>query len=352
MTSENKMLKQLILLLIITIFLVVLFVMNLFFGSVTLHLGDVWEVLTKQASASDPVKWAIIMQFRMPQALTAMLAGSGLAVAGLLLQTLFRNPLADPSILGISSGASLGVALLVLGFGAASGYAADFSGWLGHIGIVMASFSGAMLILLLITFLGRHLSNTVSLLIAGIMIAYMAGALVGIAKYFSQKEDLQAFVLWGMGSFSNVGPNQLIFLSGGTLAGLMYSFFLIKPLNMLLLGERYAANLGLNVRRTKVIILFLSGFLTAVITAYTGPIAFLGLAVPHLARNIFRNSNHIVLVPASVLLGAALALFCNLVARLPGFDTSLPINAVTSLIGAPIVVWIIMKRQHLYTSSN
>ena len=337
-------------LLILLLSLVFLFFVNLFLGSVHLDFKTVWFALTGFGPAADPSHVTIVLNFRLPQAITAMLSGAGLAVAGLLMQTLFRNPLADPSILGISSGASLGVALLLLTFSAFSGFVLHSLGWISQFGIILAAFTGAMLVLLLITWLGRLLMNIVSLLIAGIMIAYVTGALVGIAKYFSHKEDLQAFVLWGLGSFSNVGSSQIPVFTFATGIGLIFSYLMVKPLNMLLLGENYAANLGLNVKRSQLFILFVSGYLTAVITAYAGPIAFIGLAVPHLARNIFRDSNHQLLLPAVMVIGAGLALFCNLIARLPGFESSLPINAVTSLIGAPIVIWVIVKKKHLYSS--
>jgi iron complex transport system permease protein len=335
---------------LLVLFLIFLFFLNLFFGSVPLDFQTVWFSLTSTGQKADPAHATIVLNYRLPQAITAMLSGAGLAVAGLLMQTLFRNPLADPSILGISSGASLGVAVLLLTFSALSGHVLSSLGWISQFGVILAAFTGSMLVLLLITWLGRLLMNIVSLLIAGIMIAYVTGALVGIAKYFSHKEDLQAFVLWGLGSFSNVGSSQIPFFTFATGIGLILSYLMVKPLNMLLLGERYAANLGLNVKRSQLFILLVSGYLTAVITAYAGPIAFIGLAVPHLARNIFRDSNHHLLLPAVMVIGASLALFCNLIARLPGFESSLPVNAVTSLIGAPIVIWVIVKKKHLYSS--
>jgi iron complex transport system permease protein len=292
----------------------------------------------------------IIYQYRLPQALTALFAGAALAVAGLMMQTLFKNPLADPSILGISSGASLGVALLLLTTGMISGHALIETVWLRHIGIIFAAAAGAMGVLFIITLLSKRLAGMVSLLIAGIMISYIAGAIVGMVKYFSQKEDLQAFVIWGMGSFSNVGMKQLpVFIILLSLL-LITSLSLMKPLNIMLLGDQYAANLGLNIRLYQRFVLLIAGLLTAIVTAYAGPIAFIGLAVPHLARNLFKSSNHKILLPATMLTGASLALACNLIARLPGFDGSLPINSITSLVGAPFVIWIIVKRQRFFSS--
>lgn len=330
--------------------LFVLFAANLFIGSVDLPLEEVWRVLSGRVTNEESPAIHIVMQYRLPQTITAVLAGSSLAVAGLLMQTLFRNPLADPSILGISSGASLGVAVLLLVSGSLIGSNSVADGWVSQVGLIFAAFMGATTVLGLISWLGKILSNIVSLLIAGIMIAYVAGSLVGIAKYFSQKEDLQAFVLWGLGSFSNVGLSQLPFFALVSITGILMALLLIKPLNLLLLGEGYAANLGINVKRVQMFVLVIAGFLTAIVTAYAGPIAFIGLAVPHIARNIFRTANHGLLIPAVILTGSSLALFCNLIARLPGFDTSLPVNAVTSLIGAPIVIWVIVRRKHLFTN--
>ncbi len=331
--------------------LLALLLLNIFVGSVMIRPTLVWEALTGNGDQENSMVKHIVDQYRMPQAITALVSGAALAVAGLLMQTLFRNPLADPSVLGISSGASLGVALLLLFAGAASGHYLLAASWLGQTSLMMAAFTGAMLVLLIITWLGRLLQNMVSLLIAGMMIAYVAGALVGIAKYFSQKEDLQAFVLWGLGSFSNVGPARLPMFAITTLLVMLSSFFLAKPLNLMLIGDRYAANLGVHVKKVRLATLLIAGLLTAIVTAYAGPVAFIGLAVPHMARMLFKTAEHLVLLPAAMLLGATLALFCNLVARLPGFDGSLPVNAVTSLIGAPMVVWFILKRKHLFSSN-
>ncbi|HMM10859.1 MAG TPA: iron ABC transporter permease [Bacteroidales bacterium] len=316
--------------------------LNLIWGSVSIPIAELLNVLQGKSSENQAFN-TIILHFRIPQLLTAMVTGAALAVAGLLLQTLFRNPLADPSILGISSGASLGVAFLLFGNSMLTGHAYKLS-LLGPVGIVTASFAGAVTVLFIITLLSRMMSSMTSLLIAGIMMGYLAAALTGIVKYFSNKEDLQAFVVWGMGSFTNVSRADLPFFGISLLIGLFASLLMIKPLNLLLLGDSYAANLGLRIRPFRTLVLLLTGYLTAVTTAYTGPIAFLGLAVPHLARNLFKTSNHGILVPASMLIGAGLALTCNLIARLPGFDGSLPINAVTALIGAPVVVYVLVKR--------
>lgn len=331
--------------------LLVLFALNLVFGSVWIPITDLLAVLLNQQSGYEASTILILHSFRVPQAITAMLSGAGLAVAGLLMQTLFRNPLADPSILGISSGASLGVAVMLAFAGSMGGITMANYGLWGHLGMTLSAFAGAFAVLILITFLSRRMGNIISLLIIGIMIGYIAGALTGFVKYYSQKEDVHTFVLWGLGSFANVGQGQIPVYAALILPALFLAMLMVKPLNLLLLGERYAANLGLNVNSNQLIVILIAGYLTAVVTAYAGPIAFIGLAVPHLARNLLNTADHRRLVPAVLVLGANLALFCNLIARMPGFDGSLPINAVTSLFGAPVVIWIILYRRQLYANN-
>jgi iron complex transport system permease protein len=331
--------------------LLLLFILNLFLGSVIIPVGEVFRILFGESTAGQ-TESIIVLNFRLPQTITALFTGAALAVAGLMMQTLFRNPLADPSILGISSGAGLGVAILLFFTGAISNQAFGASDIFTHLGINMAAFIGALAVLLIILFISNKLGNAVSLLIVGIMIAYVAGALVGIVKYFSRKEDVYAFALWGLGSFSNVGNSQLPVFIISICIGLVFSVLMMKSLNLLLLGDRYAANLGLNIRMTTIYIVIITGFLTAIVTAYAGPIAFIGLAVPHLSRSLFKTADHKVLLPATMILGACLALFCNLVSRLPGFDGSLPINSVTSLIGAPIVIWFIFKHRNFSSQES
>lgn len=321
---------------------VLLFALNLMVGSVGITLSEFWAVVTGHG---DETYRTIVLDYRLPQAITALFAGIGLSVSGLLMQTLFRNPLADPSILGISSGASLGVAIVVLLTGHLSGMAVSaLPGW-STIGVTIAAFAGAFLVLLLILALSSRLKSMVSLILVGIMIAYIAGSVTDVLKFFSQKEDVHTFVIWGFGSFSNVGKSQLGYLALTIACGTLLAFLLSKSLNLLLLGERYAENLGLNLRRANLLTILVSGFLMAVITAFCGPIAFIGLAVPHLARFTYHTSNHFVLIPATAVIGMDLALLCNLIARLPGFDGNLPINSVTALIGAPIVIYVIFHRQ-------
>ncbi len=328
--------------LIILLVGVMLFVLNLVVGSVTIPLRDFWSALFGQG---DDTYRTIILEYRLPQAITALFAGIGLSVSGLLMQTLFRNPLADPSILGISSGASLGVAIVVLLTGHLSGMAVSaMPGW-STIGVTIAAFAGAFLVLLLILALSSRLKSMVSLILVGIMIAYIAGSVTDVLKFFSQKEDVHTFIIWGFGSFSNVGKAQLLYLAVTITIGAVLAFLLSKSLNLLLLGDRYAENLGLNLHRASLLTILVSGFLMAVITAFCGPIAFIGLAVPHLARFTYHTSNHFVLIPATAVIGMDLALLCNLIARLPGFDGNLPINSVTALIGAPIVIYVIFHRQ-------
>ena len=318
-----------------------LFVMNLCFGSVSIPMKEIWAAVF---GGEGSTYRAIVLDYRLPQAITALLAGIGLSVSGLLMQTLFRNPLADPSLLGISSGSSLGVALVIL-LGTATGLSVNTLSLWSTFGVTVAAFAGAFAVLVLILALSSRLRSMVSLVLVGIMIAYIAGSVTDILKFFSQKEGLHSFVIWGMGSFSNVSKAQLPFFAIAVVAGAIGSFLLFKTLNLLLLGERYAENLGVNIRRSSMLIILASGFLTALITAFCGPIAFLGLAVPHIARFLFKSSDHKLLIPATAFIGMDLALFCNLIARLPSFEGNLPINSVTALIGAPIVLWVIFHRQ-------
>jgi len=332
-----------ILLISIGIFAVglLLFVMNLCFGSVSIPMNEIWAAVF---GGDTSTYRTIILDYRLPQAITALLAGIGLSVSGLLMQTLFRNPLADPSLLGISSGSSLGVALVVL-LGTATGLSVSTLALWSTFGVTVAAFLGAFAVLLLILALSSRLRSMVSLVLVGIMIAYIASSVTDILKFFSQKEGLHSFVIWGLGSFSNVSKAQLPFFAATVIIGVVASFLLFKTLNLLLLGERYAENLGVNIKRSSMLIILVSGFMTAIITAFCGPIAFLGLAVPHIARFLFRSSDHRLLIPATAFLGMDLALFCNLIARLPSFEGNLPINSVTALIGAPIVLWVIFHRQ-------
>ena len=322
---------------------IILFILNLFIGSVTIPINDLLNVFLDKES--NQTISTIVFQYRLPQAITALLAGGALSVAGLLMQTLFRNPLADPSMLGISSGAGLGVAITILLTGILGNKALSSFGILSNIGVCISAFIGAVMVLLVILGFSSRVRNMTTLIIIGLMISYLAGSLTDILKFFSLKEDIHAFVIWGLGSFSVVGISKLAFYSVSILIGLTASLFLSKVLNTLLLGDLYAENLGLNIKRTKLIIIFISGYLTAIVTAYCGPIAFLGLAIPHLTRFIFKTSDHRILVPATILTGMIVSLFCNIIARAPGFEGNLPINAITAFIGAPVVIWVILRRR-------
>ncbi len=326
--------------------LIVLFITNITLGSVHIPIKYVFSWLFGFYEGSH--KWHnILINTRLPQAITSVFAGAALAVSGLQMQTLFRNPLAGPSILGISAGAGLGVAIVILFLGLVNGVALSSFGIAGSLTITVAAFMGAVVVLLLVLFLARKLQNNAMLLIVGIMVGYASSALVGLMQFFSTKDDIQAYVVWGLGSFSNVSWFDLQIFVPVLVVALVASLFLIKPLNIYLLGENYAANLGINVKKSRFQILMVVGLLTATVTAFCGPVAFLGLAVPHLTKNLFKTADHSILVPAVMVFGASLALLCNVIARLPGYDGALPINAVTSLIGAPIVVSVILKRRRL-----
>ncbi len=330
----------------LSILLLVLLILNISLGSVYIPFGVVIKWMFHMDIANE-IWHNILFKSRLPQTITALLAGAGLALGGLQMQTLFRNPLAGPSILGISSGAGLGVAIVVLAIGMLQGVSISAWGLWGSLTITFSAFTGAISVLLMVLFLARKLKNNAMLLIVGIMVGYASSAIVGLLQFFSSKEDIKSFVLWELGSFNNVSWDKHMIFIPLVLLGLLGSLFVIKSLNVLLLGENYASNLGLNIKRARFSILILTGVLTATVTAFCGPVAFLGLAVPHLCKGLFKTADHSVLVPAVMMLGAALALFCNVIARLPGFDGALPINVVTSLIGAPIVVSVILKRRSL-----
>ena len=291
----------------------VLFLLNLFLGSVDIPFRSIWNILWGMDEGESVIWQNIIWKSRVPQALTAMVAGAGLAVSGLQMQTVFRNPLAGPSVLGISSGASLGVAFVVLLSGSIGGIALSRLGFMGEIALTMAAIIGALSIMALIVYVSQKVHGNVTLLIIGVMIGYVANAVIGVLKFFSVEEDIRAYVIWGLGSFARVSGNQMMVFVCIMAVLLPLSFLLIKTLNLLLLGDAYARNLGLNIKRARLQVIACSGVLVAIVTAYCGPITFLGLAVPHLCRGIFRTSDHRILMPASLLAGAALALLCNLI---------------------------------------
>jgi len=327
---------------------IVLFLLNLWYGSVLISAENVLKTLLGNTNNnSDSI---IIINYRLPQAITALAIGMALGLSGLLLQTLFNNPLAGPSVLGISSGASFGVALVVLS-GSITGINYLMPGLVfGNILIVASALIGAFAVLFLIIFISARIGNIVVVLIIGIMIGYAINALVGVLQFFSRSMELQEYVIWGLGSFSKTTLTQSVYLSLSILILIVFSFFFRNSLNVLLMGKNYAQSMGINTKRMQFSVLLIAGLLIALATAFTGPIAFLGLAIPHIARNLFNTSNHRVLLPAVIILGAFIALVCNFIYKLPGYDTSLPINAVTSMIGAPIVIWAIIKRSKIRQS--
>lgn len=335
---------RIVLMLLLIVSIVVFLVLNLLLGTVKIPVGDVIDILI--GAKSDNRIWTnIVMKSRLPQSLTAMMAGAGLGVSGLLMQTVFRNPLAGPSVLGISSGASLGVACVVLLSGSIGGVALSKLGVIGEVTITLSAIIGSLLIMALIAFVAQKVRGNVTLLIMGVMIGYIANAIIGVLKFFSAEEDIRAYVIWGLGSFSRVSGGQTWVFIVLMLIILPLAFFMIKTLNLLLLGDSYARNLGLNIKRARLLVIGCSGILVAVVTAYCGPIVFLGLAVPHICRGLFHTSNHATILPASLLGGASLALLCNLIARLPGFEGALPVNSVTALVGAPVVMWVLFNKR-------
>ena len=320
------------------------FFLNLVLGSVSIPLRAVWNILW--GTGNESVIWQnIIWKSRVPQALTALVAGEGLSVSGLQMQTVFRNPLAGPSVLGISSGASMGVAFVVLLSCSLGGVALSKLGFMGEIALTIAAIVGSLSIMALIVFVSQKVRGNVTLLIIGVMIGYIANAVIGVLKFFSVEEDIRAYVIWGLGSFARVSGDQMTLFICIMVVLLPLSFLLVKTLNLLLLGDAYARNLGLNIKRARLLVITCSGVLVAIVTAYCGPIIFLGLAVPHLCRGMFRTSDHRILMPASLLAGASLALVCNLIARMPGFEGALPVNSVTALVGAPVVMSVLFNKR-------
>lgn len=318
-----------------------LLMLNLLVGSVAIPTQDVLTILCGQ-DVGKPSWQFIILQSRLPQALTALLCGAALSTSGLLLQTSFQNPLAGPSIFGINSGAALGVALVMLLLGGSVSTALFSVG--GAWAVLLAAFVGAMAVTGIIFMFAQWVKSSVMLLIIGMMIGYLASSAIALLNFFATQEGVKSFTMWGMGNFGGVSLSQLPMFTGAIVVGLVGSVLLIKPLNALLLGETYARNLGVDVRSVRSWLLVITGWLTAVTTAYCGPVAFIGLAVPHLARLVIGTDNHLQLLPITMAMGALIALLCQLVCVLPGSQGILPLNAVTPLIGAPVIIYIIWKR--------
>jgi iron complex transport system permease protein len=322
--------------------LIVLFFVNISFGSITIPFKEVYESLTGGQSSKSTWEY-IIINYRLPKAITAVLVGMGLSISGLLMQTLFRNPLAGPYVLGLSSGASLGVAFVILG---ASILPAFLSGiLLSPYGIVLASTLGSTTVLLLVLLVSQQLRDTMAILIVGLMFGSFTSAVVGVLTYFSSAEQLQKFTFWSMGNLGNLSWSSIIILSICVLLGLFLSLLSIKPLNALLLGENYAKSMGLNFNKARLIIILATSILAGSITAYAGPIAFVGLAVPHISKLVFQTSNHTVLFWSTLLFGAAIMLICDVVSQMPGMEITLPINAITSILGAPVVIWLLVRKR-------
>ena len=322
--------------------IIMLFAMSLIVGSVRIPLADVCDILFDKFDGKESWKY-IIMENRLPQALTAMLCGASLAVCGLMLQTAFRNPLAGPDIFGISSGAGLGVAIVMLFLGGSvSTTMFTVSGFLA---ILTSAFIGAIVVTMIILLLSTMVRNSVLLLIVGLMVGYVSSSAVALLNFFASEEGVKSYMVWGMGNFGGVSMDHMLLFALLCLVGIIASIFLIKPLNIMLLGTQYAESLGINIRQIRNLLLVTVGLLTAVTTAFCGPISFIGLAIPHISRLLFRTDNHQILLPGTVLTGAVIALFCNLVCYLPGELGIIPLNAVTPLIGAPVIIYVIIKRR-------
>lgn len=328
---------------VLTVLMLVLFVLNLVKGSIDIPVADVVRIIMGDDEGVKPSWQYIVMESRLPQALTAMLCGAALAVSGLMLQTAFRNPLAGPSIFGINSGAGLGVALVMLLLGGSLSVGSlQLSGF---VAVLLAAFIGAMAVMALIFFFSTIVRNNVMLLIIGIMIGYISNSAISLLNFFATDEGVKSYMVWGMGSFSGVSLSHMPVFAGITALGLLGSLLLMKSLNALTLGDRYAENLGVNILRVRNWLLFVTGVLTAITTAFCGPVAFIGLAVPHIARLLLTTDNHRWLMPATILCGAVVALLCNVICVLPGESGVIPLNAVTPIIGAPVIIYVIIRER-------
>ncbi len=334
--------KQTFLFLLLLIAMVFLFLVNVSLGSVAIPLKEIANGLFAKPMIKE--SWEIILwNFRIPKAITAVLVGIGLSISGLLMQTLFRNPLAGPYVLGLSSGASLGVAFIILGTGFLPISIATF--FLSNYGLVIASSLGSFFVLLAVLLVSQQLKDTMAILIVGLMFGSFTSAIVSVLSYFTSAEKLQKFTFWSMGSISNLSWNEISLLTLFVGIGIGISFMVIKPLNALLLGEKYAQSIGINYKKTRLIIIIATSILAGSITAFAGPIAFIGLAVPHIAKLLFQTSNHFVLFWSTLLLGAIVMLCCDTIAQVPGNDITLPINAITSVMGAPVVIWLLVRKK-------
>ena len=323
------------------VLLFLLFMLNVFCGAVDVPYVEVFKAL---AGESTNEMWRlIVVETRLPQAIVALLAGAAISVAGLILQTLFNNPLAGPEVLGINSGAGLGVALVML-----LSHGAVVSGAFGgFVAVLLGAFIGALLVIALILSLSSMLKNKLYLLIAGVSISYLVSSVISVLNYFATSEGVHSYMIWGMGSFGAVSMGQMLWFALPLLLLLAVALFMMKPMNAILLGDDYAANLGVDVMGTRVVLLAVTGLLTAVVTAFCGPVAFIGLAVPHIARLSLKTGNHRLLLPATMVVGASVALLCNLLTMLPGESGLLPLGAITPLVGAPVIIYVVLKECRL-----
>lgn len=337
-TRNTYLFALLSLLLLLALFL------NISLGQVAIPIKEVIKSLFGSTASKETWEY-IIVNFRLPKAITAILVGIGLSISGLLMQTLFRNPLAGPYVLGLSSGSSLGVAFVILGAGALPSVISTFL--LSSYGIILASCLGSFSVLLLVLLISKYLRDTMTILIAGLMFSSFAGAIVSVLTFFSTAEKLQKFTFWSMGSIGNLSWQNIFILFIAVKLGLLLSLFSLKALDALLLGENYAKSLGLNINKSRRTLIFATSILAGSITAFAGPIAFVGLAVPHLAKLLFQTSNHRVLFWSTIQIGAIIMLFCDMVSQMPGLDFTLPINAITSIVGAPVVIWLLVRKNRL-----
>lgn len=328
---------------VITLAIIALFVINIIYGAVKIPINSIIDIFSGNDEVNESWKY-IILQTRLPQALTAILCGGALAVSGLLLQTAFCNPLAGPSIFGINSGASLGVAFVMLLFGGS--ITAGAVSVTGFLAVLIAAFVGAVAVMAVLLFFSNLVNNNVMLLITGIMIGYISSSAISLLNFFATEEGVHSYMIWGLGNFGGVSMAQMPLFAAVTIVGLICALLLIKPLNAVLLGEQYAENLGINTIKLRNCLLLVTGLLTAVTTAYCGPIAFIGLAVPHIARMLLKTDNHRYLIPGTILSGAAISLLCNIICVLPGYNGIIPLNAVTPIMGAPVIIYVIIKGRH------
>ncbi len=325
--------------------LLIIFLINISLGSIVIPVKNIILILCGDDSIKESWRY-IILNYRLPKAIVAILVGGGLGVSGLLMQTLFRNPLAGPYVLGLSSGASLGVAIVILGASLIGGNLEVFL--TNKSSLVLASTLGSFFVLLAVIIVSSRVKDTMAILIIGLMFSSITSALVGLLSYFSSAENLQRYMFWGMGSLGNLSWIEVLFLSISFSIGILLAVLSIKPLNLLLLGDNYAQSLGLDIKKHRLVIIIATSILAGSITAYVGPIAFVGLAIPHLTKLLFNTSNHKILIPVIIIFGAILMLLCDCISQVPSIDFTLPINAITSLFGAPVVIWLLFRKKKLF----